>query len=228
MKKYFTTGLAILLPIVLTILIVTFFVNLLTNPFMGLIDNILLHYDPSYSEWLHSSHAFRLFSQLFILVFLTVLTVLVGFFGRLFLVDYLFRLGDAIFHRLPLVNKIYKATQDVAQGLFSSSSKSFSQVVFVPFPSRESLSIGLVTKESISIEFEKEHNHFVPVFVPGTPNPSVGFMLMFNRDELIFVNMKVEDAMKFIVSCGVVMSDFTHSVLPCQELTDESLAPNLS
>jgi uncharacterized membrane protein len=108
------------------------------------------------------------------------------------------------------VNKIYKACQDVVQSLFSSSSKSFSQVVFVPYPNAHNLSIGLMIRDSVKIKHnQRDYEELVSVFVPGTPNPSVGFMLMFKREQLTFVNMKVDEAMKFVVSCGVVMPDFT-------------------
>lgn len=213
MRKYFTSGIAILLPIILTFVIVVFLMNFLTKPFMGLLETVLAHQNLAYAEWLHRSQIFRLFSQLVVLGLLVLMTILVGFIARLLFLDYLFRLSDAIFHRLPFFNKIYKATQDVLHGLLSANSTSFSQVVFVPFPSSDSLSIGLVTKEFVPIHFAQEKNDLIPVFVPGTPNPSVGFMLMFRKEDLIFVNMKIEDAMKFVVSCGVVMPDAAYRVI---------------
>jgi uncharacterized membrane protein len=211
MRKYFTTGLVILLPIILTILIVTFLVNFLTKPFLGMTEHAINYSFDSSFLFLEHPGIIAGLSKLLILCVLISFILLIGLLGKLFLIDYLFRLGDKIIHNLPFVNKVYKACQDVVHSLFSSKSNSFSQVVFVPFPSQHALSIGLVTKDIISIH-SHSHPHrsdLIPVFVPGTPNPTVGFLLMFKKEQLIFVNMKVEEAMKFIVSCGIVMSDFT-------------------
>ncbi len=211
-KKYFTTGLVILLPVILTILVMTFLVNFLTRPFLGVTGNLVTYFLSTHHLFLDHINIVLILSKLLILMGLFLFTLLIGFLGKLFLIDYLFKLGDALLHHVPFINKIYKACQDIVHSLFSSSSKSFSQVVFVPFPSPESLSVGLVTKESILIHSHPiQSSDLVPVFVPGTPNPSVGFLMMFQRKQLIFVDMKVDEAMKFVVSCGVVMPDFSLS-----------------
>lgn len=211
MKKDFFTGLVILLPILLTIVIVAFLVNFLTSPFLSPIQNIyssLAIFDEPFLIW-DGAQILTFASKLTILVGLALVIILVGFFGKLFLIDYLFKWGDILIHNVPVINKIYKACQDVVHSLFSSESKSFSQVVFVPFPFANTLSVGLVSNDSIAVESQHNPLELVPVLVPGTPNPSVGFMLMFKRDELIYVDMKVDEAMKFVVSCGVVMNDFS-------------------
>lgn len=205
------SGMAILMPLVLTMMIMSFLINFLTQPFLK-----------STQRWLEQSFFFQdfsflfhqvllssLFSKALILLALTSLILLVGLLGKLFLVNLLFRLGDNLLYRLPFINKIYTACQDVVQSLFSSSSKKFSQVVLVPFPHPESLSLGLVTNESIRLDnCQQETDPLISVFIPGTPNPSVGFILMLKREQLLFVNMKVEEAMKFIISCGVFMPNF--------------------
>lgn len=211
MKKYFTNGLALLLPVILTVMIVNFLINLVTQPFLNSTTALLekLFFFQSSLPLFQQTAFLILSSKMLILIFLIGLTILIGIMGKLFLIDLFFRFGDYLFHKLPFVNRIYKACKDVVHSLFSSSSKKFSQVVFVPFPSPENLSIGLVTSASLKIENSDEnHDHLISVFVPGTPNPSVGFLLMFKREQLLFVNMKVDEAMKFIVSCGIVMPDF--------------------
>jgi uncharacterized membrane protein len=215
MKKYFTTGLAILLPMLLTMIIVGFLVNLLTKPFLGTAIAILDHFDlfEDSTSFFENRGMLVFFSKLLILTVLAGFIFLVGLLGKLFLIDYLFRIGNRILHNLPYVNKIYKACQDVVHGLFSPKSTSFSQVVFVPFPNAQALSLGLITRDAITLHASNQDSDVVPVFVPGTPNPSVGFMLMFKKEQLIFVNMKIDEAMKFVVSCGVVMPDFKVSAL---------------
>lgn len=207
-KKYFASGLAILLPIVLTIMIVNFLINFLTYPFLESTKTLLEHLP--FFQHTHQITFLNIASKVLILFCLVSFIFLIGLLGKLFFINSLFQLGDYLLHKLPLINKIYKSCQDVVQSLFSShSSKKFSQVVFVPFPHTNNLSLGLVTSESIQIENDNHpSDSFVSVFIPGTPNPSVGFMLMFKKEQLHFVNMKVDEAMKFIISCGVVMPDF--------------------
>ncbi len=203
MNKCLTSGLAILLPLIFTLMIVNFFINFLTKPFLEPATAFL-------TQWSFFSPTWVLIpSKALILLILFALTVLIGFLGKLFLVNYLFHFGDYLFLRLPLVNKIYKTCQDVIHTLFSSSSKSFSQVVLIPFPNSSRLSVGLVTNESIKIQSDfQSFDELVSVFVPGAINPSFGFLVMFKREQLTFVNMKVDEAMKFLVSCGVVKPNF--------------------
>ncbi|MBA3721759.1 MAG: DUF502 domain-containing protein [Parachlamydiaceae bacterium] len=219
MKKYFTTGVAIILPIFLTSFIVVFFINLLTRPFLGIVESFIANFDffKEGTTIFHNPEFLLSLSKIFILIGLVGFIFLIGFLGQLFLVKYLFKFGNAIFQKIPYINKIYLALQEVVHSLFSSESKSFSQVVLVPFPNSNALSVGLITREYIKLNStHKSTSEMIPVFVPGTPNPSVGFMLMFREEQLIFVNMKVEDAMKFIVSCGVVLSEFKINSSPKQ------------
>jgi len=210
MKTYLSSGLIILLPIILTVMIVNFLINFLTHPFLES-TTLFLEKLPFFHQSFFLFHltSFIVFSsKLFILLMLCGFVLLMGLLGNLFLINLFFRFSDFIIHRLPFINKIYKACQEVVHNLFSSS-KQFSQVVFAPFPHTGSLSLGLVTNEAIILK-NSEHGseQFVSVFIPGTPNPSVGFMLLFKKEKLLFVNLKVEEAMKFIVSCGIVMPDF--------------------
>jgi len=206
------TGLAILLPFVLTVVIVVFFMNLLTKPFIGFV-----------KEYFGSSEIFSRFSpktvtliiRLLILFSLFFFTVLIGFLGQIFLVNYFLKLGDRIVHKIPFVNKIYKAVQDVVLTIFKDDRKSFTNVVLVPFPTPNSLSLGLISREGLP-ELTGAKQELVSVFVPGTPNPSIGFMLLFKKEDLVVTDMKVDDALKFIVSCGVILKgkENPHELLP--------------
>lgn len=204
LKKYFSTGLAILLPIILTAMIVLFFVNLVTAPFLETVKSLLGSFLFTKSEAL-----ITVLSKFLILFFIFGFILLLGLMGKLFLVDYLLKWGDYFFHRVPYFNKIYVACQDVVKSLFSSTSQSFTQAVLVPYPQSGNLSVGFVTCESLKIIDFEHTNEFVSVFVPETPNLSGGFMLLFKRDQLVFSNMKVDEAMKFVVSCGITMPEST-------------------
>lgn len=210
MKGYFSTGVVILLPIVLTLVIVNFLINFLTAPFLESTQEFLRHFDFFHRSYffLSSSVVTTLTSKLLILVILVGFILLIGFMAQHFLIDYLLAWGNYFIHRVPVVNKLYKAIQDTVHSLFSSSSKSSSQVVLVPYPNSELLSIGFAARASVQIPKEGEESNRVAVFVSGTPNPSMGYLLFYKPQDIVYVDMKVEQAMKSIVSCGVVMSDF--------------------
>jgi uncharacterized membrane protein len=205
-KRYFLTGLALLLPIVVTIWIIIFFINILTRPFQQFAAEILRYYgllDRSFL-FLSSEQFLQLISKGLVILAIVAVTILVGFLTRVFIANYCIRLGDKIMHRIPIINKIYKAVQDVVQTLLEKKRQSFTQVVLVPFPHKGSYSIGMVTRECLDEDSDEEHAGLISVFVPATPNPTMGFMLFFKREQLLFVDMKVEDALRTIISCGVI------------------------
>lgn len=208
MKKYFITGLVILLPLALTLAIVMLIVNLLTTPFVGIVQSILDYFDllDKGILFLSSEQVQVVFSKIIILVLLFFLTVGLGALGRWFFFHYMLSLWDYIWHRIPLVNSIYKACQEVIKTLFESKTKSFKQVVIVPFPTRDVYSLGLVTGDNIKGLPQSNQQNVVSVFVPTTPNPTSGFMMMFMEQDVIYLDMKVEDALKYIISCGVIVS----------------------
>lgn len=207
MKKYFITGLVILLPLTLTILIVAFVVNFLTKPFMGLVIKILSQtkIQQIHTHLLSSDQLIRYGSQIIILIALVLFTILLGIFARWFIFNALIRLSDKILHRIPLVNKVYKTTQEIVKTLFITDKNSFKQVVMVPFPRDGLYSLGLVSRKSPDTCIEAAKKELISVFVPTTPNPTTGFLLLFKQEDLIYLDMKTEDAIKYIVSCGVIV-----------------------
>lgn len=223
MKKHFLTGLAILLPSVLTVILVMFIINFLTKPFIGIMQSLLIKYDIFDHPFLFFSGSQVLFfsSKLLALFFLIGLTLLLGFIGRIVLFNYVFKVGDYIIHRIPIINKIYKAIQDVTHTIFKPESKSFTQAVLVRFPHSKTLAVGLISSEKLPQESDLQFHDLISVFVPGTPNPSMGFMLMYKREQLIFLDAKVEDAFKFVVSAGVIAPN---SIKPLKDLYPQDIS----
>lgn len=188
MKRYFITGLVILLPIALTFIVVNFFLNLVTSPFAGVIRESPIN-----------GTALRIFAVIAVFAFISA----VGFLCQTLALHYLFKWADVIFHRIPILNRVYKAAQDVMHSLFSQEKPSFSQAVLVPFPKKGTYSIGFLVSRSLPEGSTLEDNGMMSVFVPGTPNPMMGFMLLFKSEDVIFVDLPVDDALRFVVSCGV-------------------------
>ncbi len=204
MKRYFITGLVILLPLAVTIAVVVFIIDLLTKPFMGMMTQMLTHFTGPYGAFLRSDTVVRYTSQFLILILLFLCTVVLGMITRWFFVHALLKLGDRLLGRIPLVNTVYKTSQEIIRTLFSSTKSSFKQVVMVPFPHKETYMIGLVAGDSPKSCCDQMGEELISVLVPTTPNPTTGFLLMFKRRDLVYVDMKTEDAIKYVVSCGVV------------------------
>lgn len=194
MKKYFATGLVILLPIALTFWIVSFIISVLTDPFLGLSEIMLT------TVGVHSHEVLVYGGKLLALIFLLALIVGIGAIGRYFFFKYLIIISDAILHRIPLISAVYKTSQEFIQTLFNTSNQSFKQVVLVPYPHANAWTIGLITRDDFEIDGK------VAVFVPTTPNPTSGFLLMYHREQLTMLDMKAEEALRYILSCGMLLS----------------------
>src|ERR1700733_7818821 len=113
-KKHFLTGLAVLLPLVITFWIIALIVNLLTTPFQNFVEEVLRYYGLADASFLffNSEQMLGFFSKLLILITLIVGTLLIGLLGRMFLMHYVIKLSDSVMQRIPILNKVYKAVQD--------------------------------------------------------------------------------------------------------------------
>ncbi|MCH9612566.1 MAG: hypothetical protein S4CHLAM102_10570 [Chlamydiia bacterium] len=223
MRKYLITGLVILLPVAVTIGIVIFIVDFLTKPFMGAVTSWLSSSTISQHGFyfLSSEHVIRVTSQLIILICLFLVTLFIGIVTRWFFVRTLLHWSDQILNKIPLVNKVYKTTQEVIQTLFSAEKNTFQHVVLCPFPLGGYI-MGMVSRDAPNVCRDATCSELLSVFVPTTPNPTSGYLLMFKKEELIYIDMSIEDAVKYCVSCGVIVPQAGASLLKStsQEPTD--------
>lgn len=210
MKKYFITGLVILLPLAVTIAIVVFIVNFLTKPFIGIVSEFLKDFGILNKGFFFLTHEQVVLygSKLLILICLFLFTLLLGVIARWFFFKALLNLSDKILHRIPLVNKVYKTTQEIIKTIFVTDKSSFKQVVMVPFPKPGTYVMGLVSRESPKVCSDKTGSELFSVLVPTTPNPTTGFLLMYKKEDMIFLDLKPEHAIKYIVSCGVITPEY--------------------
>ena len=127
--------------------------------------------------------------------------------ARWFLFHYILKLWEYAFHSIPFVVRSTRhARMSSKRSLHQTNS--FKQVVLVPFPSSENLAIGLLTRDNLPA-VGKLNEPLTAVFVPTTPNPTSGFLMLFRETDLIYLDMKVEDALKYVISCGVISSPIT-------------------
>ena len=130
MKKYFITGLAILLPLTVTVAIIIFLVNFLTKPFMGLVTKFLYHTKIKDVSFLFftSEQVIQYGSKILIIIGLLLITLFLGYIARWFFIKSLISLSDKILHRIPIINKVYKTTQEIIKTLFITDKNSYNTV----------------------------------------------------------------------------------------------------
>jgi len=202
MKKYFLAGLVTLLPLAVTFWVVVFVVRFLTKPFEGVVISFLTSI-PGFAGRVPMGAA-RLISEIFILISLFLFTLLLGFVARRFFFHGLIKLGDRLLEKIPLVNKLYKTSKEIVKSLFNNNSQSFKQVVLLNFPYNGAYCIGLIASEAPDTCTRSTDTEMVSVFIPTTPNPTTGYLVMCNKSDLIYLKMKTEDAIKYVVSCAVI------------------------
>ena len=130
-------------------------------------------------------------------IFITIVGgISLSFFGKKVL-----NLINDLFKRIPILRTIYSAIGQMTES-FTNKSDNKKSVVLVEYPKKGSWAVGFATKENKGEISKKTNKELINVFVPTTPNPTSGFLLMFPKDEVIFLDMTFEEASKFIVSAG--------------------------
>ena len=130
-------------------------------------------------------------------VFITIVGgISLSFFGKKIL-----NLINDLFKRIPILRTIYSAIGQMTES-FTSKSDNKKSVVLIEYPKKGSWAVGFATKENKGEISKRTNKELINVFVPTTPNPTSGFLLMFPKDEVIFLDMTFEQASKFIVSAG--------------------------
>jgi uncharacterized membrane protein len=114
------------------------------------------------------------------------------------------RWAESLLQHIPLVRSLYGSTKKLAENLFSESSSSFRHVVLIEWPHKGMWSIGFQAGEAVAEVREKTGRDIIPVFVPTTPNPTAGFIMSVPREDVIFLDMSIEEGMRYIISLGVV------------------------
>ena len=206
LKKNLITGLVILLPIAVTVAIIGFLIDFMTKPFIGFVTETLSHFEFMQHGFLflRPEKIILYLSKVLIIGFLFLTTLGLGIFTRWFFINSLLSLGDAILQRIPIVNTVYKTSQDIIKTLFVTDKNSFQKVVMVPFPNSNTYVLGLLVRESPKACSETINHELISVLVPTTPNPTTGFLMMIRKEEILYVDIRPEDAIKYIVSCGVI------------------------
>ena len=138
---------------------------------------------------------------------LIVALILVGMFAAGFVGGFFVRLGDWIVKKMPVVSSIYSLLKQVFETLFSKQNKSFRQVALLEYPRKGIWILGFVSGNTEGEIKQKTEKEMVNIFIPTTPNPTSGFLIFVPKEDIILLDMSVEDGLKFVVSCGIVVPD---------------------
>ncbi|HYC42673.1 MAG TPA: DUF502 domain-containing protein [Noviherbaspirillum sp.] len=196
MRKYFVTGLLVLVPLAITLWVL--------NLIIGTLDQSVLllpaRWRPAVLIGLDIPGVGALITVLFVF--------LVGLLTRNFIGNQVVLLWEKALTRIPIVSSIYSSVKQVSDTLFSSSGNAFRKAVLVQYPREGSWTIAFLT----GVPGGDVKNHltgdYISVYVPTTPNPTSGFFLMMPRADAIELDMSVDEALKYIVSMGVVAPEY--------------------
>ena len=197
LRANFMAGILVILPLLVTYEIVKFII----------IKAKVLHFANVVTpEWIEQPIYFRyIITAIVVLVILAAIFIIltvIGMFARNVIGKRLILFGESILARIPMVNKIYTAVQQISHAFVGKVI--FTRVVLLQYPRKGLYSIGFVTSDTkgeISSEVFKDS---INVFLPTTPNPTSGFLLFVSKKDTISLSMSVEDAMKLVISGGAV------------------------
>ena len=185
-RNYFFTGIVVLVPIGLTIYLSKFLMSTSSKILPSQIN-------PNY----YLPFKIPGLEIIITIIFITV----IGFVSLSYLGKKFLQIIDNLFKRIPLLGTFWSAIKQMSQS-FKDSGNSSKSVVLVEYPRKGVWAVGFATKKNTGEIADKTNKDLLNVFVPTTPNPTSGFLLMFPLDEVIYLNMTFEEASKFIVSAG--------------------------
>jgi uncharacterized membrane protein len=133
-----------------------------------------------------------------------ILLLTTGLIATNFLGQRLMAWSESILDRIPLVRSIYNATKQVIQAIFSTNSQAFRKVLLIEYPRKGVWSLAFQTGSGHPQINHSTGEDMVSVFLPTTPNPTAGFLMLLPRNEIIELSMSIEEALKFIISLGVM------------------------
>lgn len=205
MKKYFLSGFIALLPLALTWMIAQWLFELFTEPLLGVTEQLLVHLENLWQIDASQHRTLALFiSRVLALILLLALIFGLGVLARRFFLHLFLKGIDKIFARIPFIRSIYRVTKEITQSFFSDEEKkTFQRTVLMPFPHHEAHAIGFVTGTAPPM-FQKLVQADLVVFVPTAPHPMSGFVLLTPQKIAVPTDVSIEDAFKFIISCGVI------------------------
>ena len=185
-RNYFIAGVVVLIPIGITVYLTLFLVKISSKILPKELNPN--HYLP------YNIPGVEIIISIFLIT-------LIGWLSLSFLGRKLLKIFEDILQRIPILRTIYSAITQMTE-TFTKSKGDTKNVVLVEYPRKGSWAVGFATKENTSVISEKTKKNTVNVFIPTTPNPTSGFLIMFPKEDVIYLDITFEQASKFIVSAG--------------------------
>ena len=195
MKKYFITGLLIWVPLGITLWVLDLLVSTMDQTLL------LLPEQFQTESWL----GIHVPGMGVVMTFIVVLAT--GLIATNILGQHLLRFWENVLGRIPVVKSIYNSVKQVSDTLFSSGGHAFRKALLVQYPRDGSWTIAFLTGQPGGDVLNHLHGEYWSVYVPTTPNPTSGFFLMMPKADVIELDMSVDEALKYIISMGVVSPD---------------------
>ena len=186
LRNNFIAGVVVLIPIGITLYLTIFIINVSSKLIPKEINPN--HYLPYNIPGLE------------ILIAVLLITI-IGWISLSFIGKRLFNLFESLLNKIPIIRTIYSAVEQLIE-TFTKSKSDKKTVVLIEYPRKGVYAVGFATKENTGEIKNKAGKELINVFVPTTPNPTSGFLLMFPKDEVIYLDLSFEEASKFIVSAG--------------------------
>ena len=191
MKKYFITGLLIWIPLAITLWVLNLIVSAMDSTLLLLPESL----QPA--TWLGVN-----IPGLGVVLTLLVL-LLTGLFAANIIGQRLVNMGEGLLARIPVVKSIYNGVKQVSDTLFSSSGQAFRKALLVRFPHSDAWTIAFLTGTPSGEVASRLDGDYISVYIPTTPNPTSGYLLIVPRSQVIELDMNVEEALKYVISMGV-------------------------
>jgi uncharacterized membrane protein len=198
-KKYILAGLLVWLPLAVTVWVLTWVIGLLDGVFLAVVGALGTVLPPLAGGLARLTEIPGLGVVLLIVVMLLTGMFVTNIVGQWWLTQW-----DRLMSRIPIVKSIYTSVKQVSDTLFSSSGQAFREAVLVQYPRQGSWTIAFVTGKPGGEVGTHLHDDYLSLYVPTTPNPTSGFFLMVPRADTVALDMTVDEALKYIISMGVV------------------------
>ena len=196
LQKYLIAGLLVWLPILVTVLLFRFLITLMDQTLILLPSQI-------------RPEAIIGFKLPGLGLILTLLVLIVtGIFAANFVGRSMVNFGEKIFKKIPIVRSVYSAAKNFADIVFSDTGQSFKKVLLIQYPRKGVYSLAFQTSTNLGEVQKKTGSDVVCTFVPTTPNPTSGFIIIIPKEDVIEMDMEVDEAFKMIVSLGVVVPEW--------------------
>jgi uncharacterized membrane protein len=197
-RNYLIGGLLIWIPIMITVWVVTFL--------SGILDSSLLLLPPSWRpEAVFGRYVPGVGTVLSLLLLFLTGVLVKNLFGGQMVAGL-----ESLVRRIPVVGAVYGGAKTFSETVLTDKGKSFKQVVMVEFPRKGVFSIGFITSHELEEAQARTDKEVTSVFVPTTPNPTTGFLVLVPKDELVLMDMTVDEAFKMLLTLGVVVPTWKH------------------